>query len=133
VCSSSSAWLMRSSVPQNPDYAANPAAWRAGARGLPLLPIEPGHGQSGALRSAHGRAWAAQQLQKFRDLIDVLARLTSRHLAHAGFARSIREHTLLARTPALEEVDGPLLFLATAASGYMTGQTLIIDGGWTAV
>ena len=55
------------------------------------------------------------------------------HLADPGFARSIREHTLLARTPALDEIDGPLLFLATAASSYMTGQVLVIDGGWTAV
>jgi len=55
------------------------------------------------------------------------------HLADTGFARSIAEQTLLARTPALEEIDGPLLFLATAASSYMTGQVLVIDGGWTAV
>ena len=55
------------------------------------------------------------------------------YLADGGFARSIREHTLLARTPALEEIDGPLLFLATAASSYVTGQVLVVDGGWTAV
>ena len=55
------------------------------------------------------------------------------HLADAGFARSIRAHTLLARTPETHELDGSLLFLATAASSYMTGQVLVIDGGWTAV
>lgn len=54
-------------------------------------------------------------------------------LADPGFEGSIREHTVLARTPALEEIDGPLLFLASAASSYMTGQVLVIDGGWTAL
>ena len=50
-----------------------------------------------------------------------------------AFDRSIREHTLLERSPALHEIDGPLLFLATAASSYVTGQVLVVDGGWTAV
>jgi NAD(P)-dependent dehydrogenase (short-subunit alcohol dehydrogenase family) len=54
-------------------------------------------------------------------------------LADADFADTIRRHTLLARTPQLHEIDGPLLYLATDASSYMTGQVLIIDGGWTAI
>jgi len=54
-------------------------------------------------------------------------------LADPAFDRSIREHTLLARAPTLQEIDGPLLFLASAASSYMTGQVLVVDGGWTAV
>ena len=54
-------------------------------------------------------------------------------LEDPDFQRSIRERTLLARSPALQEIDGPLLFLATPASSYMTGQVLVIDGGWTAI
>ena len=41
--------------------------------------------------------------------------------------------TRCSRAPEMHELDGPLLFLATAASSYMTGQVLVIDGGWTAV
>jgi NAD(P)-dependent dehydrogenase (short-subunit alcohol dehydrogenase family) len=54
-------------------------------------------------------------------------------LTDPGFAQSIRDRTLLGRVPESDELDGPLLFLATSASSYMTGQALVIDGGWTSV
>jgi hypothetical protein len=54
-------------------------------------------------------------------------------LEDEGFVGWIEERTLLARTPTIEELDGPLLFLASNASSYVTGHVLVVDGGWTAV
>ena len=52
-------------------------------------------------------------------------------LADPGFVAHIESQTLLARAPSIEELDGPLLFLASDASSYVTGHTLVVDGGWT--
>ena len=40
--------------------------------------------------------------------------------------------TAIGRNGELEDLHGPLLFLASDASAYVTGQTLAVDGGYTA-
>ena len=48
------------------------------------------------------------------------------------FAGRLAGRTMLGRLGEADEIAGPLLFLASPASGYMTGTSLVIDGGWTA-
>jgi NAD(P)-dependent dehydrogenase (short-subunit alcohol dehydrogenase family) len=38
----------------------------------------------------------------------------------------------LGRWGTMEDLAGPILFLASAASNYVTGETIIVDGGWLA-
>ena len=40
--------------------------------------------------------------------------------------------TCIGRNGALEDLDGPLLFFCSDASAFVTGQVLMVDGGFTA-
>ncbi len=48
------------------------------------------------------------------------------------FIKSLNQKTMLRRIGRHEEMLGPVLFLLSDQASYITGQTLSVDGGWTA-
>jgi hypothetical protein len=58
--------------------------------------------------------------------------LTGEMIASDSGSDWIERNTPMRRVGAEHELDGALLFLASDASTYVTGQTVAVDGGWTA-
>jgi len=51
--------------------------------------------------------------------------------ADLDFATRLAGRTMLGRLGEAEEIAGPLLFLASPASSFVTAAALAVDGGWT--
>ncbi len=62
----------------------------------------------------------------------VVTPMTGHYLDEGEFADEVIRKTPMGRPAEADEMIGAAIFLAAAASSYMTGQVLTVDGGWTA-
>lgn len=58
--------------------------------------------------------------------------MTAKSFADPAQNERRRKHTCLDRWGTVEDLIGPAIFLASNASAYVTGQDILVDGGWTA-
>jgi NAD(P)-dependent dehydrogenase (short-subunit alcohol dehydrogenase family) len=80
-------------------------AWSADESGITCNAIGPGFFRTGLTSSLYGQ----------EEVIQSLAR-----------------QTIIGRNGELDDLKGVAIFLASPASDYITGQTVYLDGGWTA-
>ena len=59
--------------------------------------------------------------------------MTADMFAEEASRNWMRQRTPMGRAGRVEELVGPLLFLASDAASYVTGHILLVDGGWTCV
>jgi NAD(P)-dependent dehydrogenase (short-subunit alcohol dehydrogenase family) len=58
---------------------------------------------------------------------------TKKWLDDPQFLESVVDRIPLGRVGSTHEVAEPVVFLASRAASLVTGATLVVDGGWTAV
>jgi NAD(P)-dependent dehydrogenase (short-subunit alcohol dehydrogenase family) len=128
-CSQKAAQLM---IPQNSGKIINIASHL----GVIALPLRSAYGASKAavvhLTRVLGAEWAQYHLNV--NCIApgfTLTKLSRKTLDKPDFREEVLSKTPLGFMAEPEDIAGAVLYLASDASRYMTGQTLVIDGGWS--
>jgi gluconate 5-dehydrogenase len=59
--------------------------------------------------------------------------MTANSMSNPNFAKTVQTYCPLGRPGRAGELDGAVIYFASDASSYTTGQLLSVDGGWTAI
>ncbi|MCW3086989.1 MAG: 3-oxoacyl-ACP reductase [Sediminibacterium sp.] len=76
------------------------------------------------------------ELSPFRINVNTIApgaTLTERTMNDPGYAHTWSKLTPMGRAASVTDIAGTALFLVSDKAKHITGQTVIIDGGWTSV
>jgi NAD(P)-dependent dehydrogenase (short-subunit alcohol dehydrogenase family) len=103
--------------------------------GIAALPNNPGYNSSKAAINLLTKSFALDY-GKYNINVNSLAlgyfptKMTRRSFTNTKKNMLIKKNTILNRWGKLEEIWGPIKFLSSKEANYITGQTLIVDGGW---
>jgi NAD(P)-dependent dehydrogenase (short-subunit alcohol dehydrogenase family) len=76
------------------------------------------------------------ELSPYRITVNAIApgaTLTERTAGETGYEKTWSTITPMGRPASTEDIANAALFLVSPLARHITGQSLIIDGGWTAV
>ena len=102
--------------------------------GLPISAYAATKGGVMMLSKALANEWA-----KYNVTVNTIgpayfeSEMTAGVLDDEGFAQVIKTYCPMGRIGRRGELDGAIIYFASDASSYTTGQYLAIDGGWTAI
>jgi 3-oxoacyl-[acyl-carrier protein] reductase len=102
---------------------------------IAALPNNPGYNSSKAAINLLTKSFALDY-GKYNINVNSLVlgyfptKMTKKSYADKKKNRLIKKNTILNRWGKLEEIWGPIKFLSSKEANYITGQTLVVDGGW---
>ena len=112
----------------SPDQSMYAFRRRAGAEYF--KPVGYSVAKSGVLNFTR---WLAEYSAPFGVRVNTLVPGGVQETGHAPeFIAEYSRRTPLGRMARDDDYNGAVVFLASSASAYMTGATLVVDGGWTA-